>query len=130
MPKICEFTIPTKVVECDPIVRSFIRTHQIVVIAGRKIEFTLIYEVRLIPLGIGVGRHLYALTLLPGEEIEIEMFRQSKTTTELHEGASTELESSASSTAPSPTSCPPRRATTRARRWVAAWVSRISSRRP
>jgi hypothetical protein len=100
MANICESKVPIDQLRtigvCDECYNSFItRTTAIEVPntpADTKISLipSLRYRICLKPLGFGLGRHLYSQTLLPGEEIELEVFRSSKVAEELSKEFSVE----------------------------------------
>jgi hypothetical protein len=95
MAQICEDQVPAQQLEpqgfCDICYTSFIsRASAITVTGNLSLVPTLRYRVRLCVLGFGLGRHLYSTTLVPGEEIELEIFRSTKTTDELSKETSIE----------------------------------------
>jgi hypothetical protein len=96
MAEICESQIPIQQLEpqgfCEACYTSFTsRTTAISVADGNaRLIPTLRYRVRLCPVGFGLGRHLYSTTLVPGEEIEVEIFRSTKTVEELSKETSVE----------------------------------------
>jgi hypothetical protein len=93
--QICENQVSAQELEpqgfCDICHTSFInRTTAITVTPNLSLVPTLRYRVRVCVLGFGLGRHLYSTTLVPGEEIELEIFRSTKTTDELSKETSIE----------------------------------------
>jgi hypothetical protein len=91
---ICESDLPAKqfIIEapCEMRHRQYIRRSNIVEIGHRQIVITVRYEHSLKPLGFSLGRHIYSITLVPGEEIELEIFRSAKLSEELSREYSTE----------------------------------------
>ncbi len=86
MVEICESGEPVKLETCDVCHASFIsRTTRINADVKGIIQLipTLRYRVCVRPLGFGRGKHLYSTTLVPGEEIELEIFHSTKVAEEL-----------------------------------------------
>lgn len=100
MANICESKIPIdqlRTIEvCDECYNSFVTRTTAVEVSdapsGTKINLipSLRYKICLKPLGFGLGKHLYSQTLLPGEEIELEVLRSSKVAEELSKEFSVE----------------------------------------
>jgi hypothetical protein len=95
MAEICENQISAQQLEpqgfCDVCHTSFInRATAITVTPSLSLIPTLRYRVRVCVLGFGIGKHLYSTTLVPGEEIELEIFRSTKTVDELSKETSIE----------------------------------------
>ena len=78
--------------QCDPCRHYyFTRTQKIKVPTGILLV-TLHYDLRTCFEGMAKGPYLNTLTLLPGEEMELEIIKKSKYQTELHEQQSVESE--------------------------------------
>lgn len=94
---ICELDVPRqKLLECPPCTEFFFERISPVefVIRQKRIPITVVrrYLLRTCYLGLGVGQHVYSMTMLPGEETEIEIVRRSKFSRALHEQRSVESE--------------------------------------
>lgn len=93
MAEICESHVHTEGLEnCDVCLMSFVRSSGVVTIPNSHFGLvaTVHYRICLRPLGFGLGKHLYSITLLPGEELEFEFYRSSKVSTELSQELSVE----------------------------------------
>ena len=94
--KTCESELPTSqflIKEPPDICHSqFIRRSSIVIVGDQRLQIviTVVYEHCIKPVGFSLGRHLYSTTLLPGEEVELEVFRSIKRSEELSREYSTE----------------------------------------
>ncbi len=84
---VCESDIPTSEFlikePCKVCHLQFVRRSSIVSVGGRNIVITVIYEHCILPVGFSLGRHVYSITLIPGEVIELEVFRSSKLSTDI-----------------------------------------------
>ncbi|MER7929726.1 carboxypeptidase-like regulatory domain-containing protein [Streptomyces sp. NPDC096057] len=71
---------------------SFIERTTVVSVEDTTLRLapTVRYRVCLKPRGFALGKHLYSTTLVPGEEVEVEVFRSSKVTDELSRESSVE----------------------------------------
>ncbi|MCF6323990.1 MAG: hypothetical protein L3J89_06685 [Gammaproteobacteria bacterium] len=97
MSQICLADIPrTTYTECDKCIDSYLTYSETTypVVGGQTVVCTLTrkYRWRTCHMGLAVGRHVYSITLLPGEEVELEVVRREKFTTALHEQNSIEQE--------------------------------------
>ncbi len=79
----------TEVEHCSNI---FITKTDIVNIAGVPVAVTARYRLCTRPAGFGLGKHLYTLSLVPGEEVEIAISHRRKLETERHQMMSVEQE--------------------------------------
>jgi hypothetical protein len=97
MSQICLADVPRRpYTECDPCIESYV-THSETVLelmGGQTWLCTLTrkYRWRTCTVGLAVGHHVHSITLLPGEEAELEIVRREKFTTALHEQTSIEQE--------------------------------------
>ena len=97
MSQICLADVPRHpYTTCDPCIESYL-THSettYLIIGGQTWACTLTrkYRWRTCHVGLAVGRHVYSITLLPGEEVELEVVRREKFATALHEQTSIEQE--------------------------------------
>jgi hypothetical protein len=97
MNEICILDAPrTKLLECDPCTRIFFERVSRVELALERGKVVIIvvrrYELRTCYLGLALGPLAYSLTLLPREELEIEVVRRTKFSRSLHEQRSVESE--------------------------------------
>jgi hypothetical protein len=90
MVQTCESSLPTSQFliqePCQTCHRQFIRRSSVVTLAAfpnQPIVITVRYEHCIMPQGFSLGKHVYSITLLPGEEITLEVFRSAKLTEEL-----------------------------------------------
>lgn len=95
MADICESRVPLEQLEaikaCDACHTSFVtHTSGVSTAASHSLVATVRYQICLHARGFGLGRHLYSLTLVPGEEVELEVFRFSRVEEELSKELSTE----------------------------------------
>lgn len=94
MAEICENQISPQQLEpqgfCDVCHISFINRTTAIALDKVTLIPTLRYRVSVCILGFGLGKHLYSTTLVPGEEIELEIFRSTKTVEELSRETSVE----------------------------------------
>lgn len=95
MSQICLADVPRHpYTECDPCIESYLTHSETAypIIGGQTWACTLTrkYRWRTCHVGLAVGRHVYSITLLPGEEVELEVVRREKFTTVLHEQTSIE----------------------------------------
>ena len=94
MAEICENQVSPQQLEpqgfCDVCHTSFINRTTAITLDKVTLIPTLRYRVRMCILGFGLGKHLYSTTLVPGEEIELEIFRSTKTVEELSKETSVE----------------------------------------
>ncbi|KPJ59024.1 MAG: hypothetical protein AMJ46_12755 [Latescibacteria bacterium DG_63] len=79
----------TEVEHCSDI---FITKTDIVRIAGIPVAITTRYRLCTKPAGFGLGKHLYTLSLVPGEEMEIAISHRRKLETQQHQMMSVEQE--------------------------------------
>lgn len=97
MVDICEFEAPQReLLECPPCteiyfervgtVRLPVRGGELLLVVTRKYVLRTCYE------GLAVGQHVHSLTLLPKEDLQIEIVRRSKFSRALHEQRSVESE--------------------------------------
>lgn len=97
MVEICELDVPRReLLECPPCTEIFFeRVGSLSLPIGRT-TFPLIvtrrYLLRKCFEGLAVGQHVHSLTLLPKEELQIEIVRRSKFSRALHEQRSVESE--------------------------------------
>ena len=93
MVETCELQVPRlKLLECPPCTEIFFSRVSRVEIGKILIAVTRRYLLRKCYIGLAVGRHVHSLTLLPQEEVEIEIVRRSKFSRALHEQRSVESE--------------------------------------
>jgi hypothetical protein len=94
MAEICENQVSIQQIEpqgfCDICHTSFINRTTAITLDKVTLIPTLRYRVGVCILGFGLGKHLYSTTLVPGEEIELEIFRSTKTVEELSKETSVE----------------------------------------
>lgn len=97
MSDICILEAPrTKLLECPPCTQVFFERVSRVVLPLERGSVTIIvtrrYMLRTCYLGLALGQLAYSLTLVPKEELEIEIVRRTKFTRALHEQRSVESE--------------------------------------
>jgi hypothetical protein len=98
MDDICILDAPrTKLLECDPCTHIFFdRIGRVEIpLRGDKVVTVVVirrYSLRICYLGLALGPLAYSLTLLPREELEIEVVRRTKFSRALHEQRSVESE--------------------------------------
>jgi hypothetical protein len=97
MAEICELDVPrTQLLQCPPCIEIFFeRISRVSLQVGQltvPIVATRRYLLRKCYVGVAVGQFVYSLTLLPKEEVEIEIVRRSKFSRALHEQRSVESE--------------------------------------
>lgn len=79
-------------VKCDKTRHFYFSKTQVIRLERGYIIATLNFDLRNQFLGIGKGDYLNTITLLPSEELKVEIIRRSKYTRELHEQTSIERE--------------------------------------
>ena len=82
----------TKLVKCDPCRHFYFSRTEAIKLRRGVLLVTLHYDLQTCFLGLGKGNYINTLSLLPGEELEIEIIRRSKFNRELHEATSVETE--------------------------------------
>lgn len=97
MAEICELDVPrTQLLQCPPCIEIFFeRVSRVTLQVGQAtipIVVTRRYVLRKCYVGLAIGPFVYSLTLLPKEEVEIEIVRRSKFSRALHEQRSVESE--------------------------------------
>lgn len=97
MVEICELDVPRReLLECPPCVEVYFERVSTTELTIGRITLPLIvtrrYLLRQCYEGLAVGHHVHSLTLLPKEEVEIEIVRRSKFSRALHEQRSVESE--------------------------------------
>jgi len=97
MAETCELDVPrTELLECPPCTEIFFeRVSHVGLDVGQAsvpIVVTRRYVLRKCYVGVALGQLAYSLTLLPKEEVEIEIVRRSKFSRALHEQRSVESE--------------------------------------
>lgn len=93
MVETCEMEVPRqKLLECPPCTEIFFSRVSRVNFGRVAIVVTRRYLLRMCYLGLAVGQHIHSLTLLPQEEVEIEIVRRSRFSRALHEQRSVESE--------------------------------------
>lgn len=93
MAEICEYKTPrSELLDCPPCTEFFFNRVSRVQFGPVSIVITRRYKYEKCFLGLGVSNHVHSLTLLPGEETEIEVVRRSKYSRALHEQRSVESE--------------------------------------
>jgi len=91
--EICELDVPRyELQECPPCTEIFFRRIDRVKIAQLTVVVIRRYVLRKCFVGLGIGHHVHSLTLLPQEQVEIEIVRRSKFSRALHEQRSVESE--------------------------------------
>ncbi len=83
---------PTKLVKCDPCRHYYFSRTEAIKLRNGVLIVTLHYDLRTCFQGLGKGSYINSLSLLPGEELEIEIIRRNKYIRELHEATSVETE--------------------------------------
>ena len=97
MVEICELDVPRRdLLECPPCTEIFFERVSSLGLPTGRTTFPLIvtrrYLLRKCYEGLAVGQHVHSLTLLPKEELQIEIVRRSKFSRALHEQRSVESE--------------------------------------
>lgn len=93
MIELCELDVPRQqLVECPRCTEIFFRRVSRIQIGPLTIVVIRRYLLRKCYVGLALGQHVHSLTLLPGEELEIEIVRRSKFSRALHEQRSVESE--------------------------------------
>ncbi|MBK0401201.1 hypothetical protein H0I76_18535 [Limibaculum sp. M0105] len=99
MTSICPAGIPpVQFVDCERCIDRYFSTHDTIIftppgqVTSGACKVTRKYRWHICDEGIGVGRHLHSVTLLPGEEVELEVVRKHKFDTSLSAQASIEEE--------------------------------------
>lgn len=93
MVETCEFDVPRhELLECPRCTEIFFVRVSRVRIGPLTIVVIRRYLLRKCFVGLALGQHAHSLTLLPGEELEIEIVRRSKFSRALHEQRSVESE--------------------------------------
>jgi hypothetical protein len=95
MAEVCELQVATdlsKIDVCDARNTSFIERTSLIQVPNSPLQLapTIRYRIAITPLGLAVGKHLYSTTLVPGETVELEVFRSTKVTDELSQQFSVE----------------------------------------
>jgi hypothetical protein len=91
--EICELDVPrSELQECPPCTEIFFRRIDRVEIGQLPVVVIRRYVLRKCFVGLGIGHHVHSLTLLPQEQVEIEIVRRSKFSRALHEQRSVESE--------------------------------------
>jgi len=83
---------PVNFVECDPCRHFYFKRVEAIKTRLGVLIITLHYDLRTCFLGLAKGDYLNTITLLPGEELGLEIVRRHKYTRELHEQTSLETE--------------------------------------
>lgn len=93
MVETCELEVPRReLLECPPCTEIFFERISQIRIGRHTIVVIRRYQLRKCFQGLAVGNHVHSLTLLPQEEVEIEIVRRSKYSRALHEQRSVESE--------------------------------------
>lgn len=93
MVQICEANVPkTPLTQCDPCTDLFWSYSRKVRIGRNIFIVTRRYRLRTCFAGLGIGKHTHSMTLLPGEQVDIEIVRRAKYERALHEQRSIESE--------------------------------------
>jgi hypothetical protein len=91
--EICELDLPRyELQECPPCTEIFFRRIDRVTIARLPVVVIRRYLLRKCFVGLGISHHVHSLTLLPSEQVEIEIVRRSKFSRALHEQRTVESE--------------------------------------
>jgi hypothetical protein len=91
--EICELDLPRyELQECPPCTEIFFRRIDRVLLARLPVVVVRRYVLRKCFVGLGVSHHVHSLTLLPQEQVEIEIVRRSKFSRALHEQRTVESE--------------------------------------
>lgn len=90
--KVCEIGSPQELLDCPSCTEIFFSRINRVQIGRLVIVIIRRYLLRKCLLGLALGHHVHSMTLLPGEEVEIEIVRRSKYSRALHEQRSVESE--------------------------------------
>ena len=92
--KICETSFkPIATVEgCDPCRHYFFTRTESFQLPSGKLIMTMHYDLRTCFEGLAKGQYINAITLMPGEEINIEVVKRSKYSKSIHEQTSVESE--------------------------------------